>query len=88
MFECIGIIIAVSLVFGVVVDDELFRLMNTVSNFLTVALLIWHQRHVRNRIEPELHDTAAVVRRQLGERRRAGGNDPGPYTGPDRRKVE
>lgn len=79
------LIAAVSLVFAVTVDDELYRLCNTVGQLVTIVLLIWQQRHVR-RIEPEVQETAAVVRRQLGERN---GNDPVPekYYGPERRKV-
>lgn len=86
MFELLGIIAAISILFGVVVDDELFRLANTLANFATVALVVWHQHHVRHQIEPEVKETAAVVKRQLGERNANRNVHSEDYNGPDRRK--
>lgn len=86
MFELLGLIAVVSLLFGVVVDDELFRFANTLANFATVALVVWHQHHVRRQIEPEVKETAAVVKRQLGERNTHRDVHSDDYNGPDRRK--
>lgn len=88
MFGIVATIAAASLLYGVV-DGEMFRLANTVANFATVALIVWHQHHVRKQIEPTLNDAAAVVKRQLGERAPQGDDTPGDtdgYRGPERRK--
>lgn len=83
----LGIAAVASLVFGVLVTDELYRLLNTVTQFGTVALLVWQQQHIKRNIEPEVKDTAAVVKRKLGERTPETGDTPDRrYNGPDRRK--
>lgn len=85
MFEAVAISIIATTLFGVVVDDELYRFLNTVANMATVALLVWHQRRVRRKIEPQVEDTAAVVKRELGTRIP---EDTEEYRGPDRRKTK
>lgn len=84
MFAVIAAAAVMSLVFGIVVDSEFYRLANTCANFATVALIVWHQRHIRKQIEPEVKETAAVVKRQLGERDSRSPDEK--YVGPDRRK--
>lgn len=84
MFEVLaGTIIATTL-FGVVVDDELYRTLNTFANLATVALLVWHQRHVRKQIEPQVKQAAAVIKRELGTREPG----PDPTDCPHRRKDD
>ena len=83
LFEALAVIILTANVLGVVVDDELYRTVNTLANLATVMLLVWHQRHVRKQIEPEVKDTAAMVKRKLGDRQH---NEPSDYDGPERRK--
>lgn len=90
MFEVLATGVIAATLFGVVVDDALYHLLNTVVNLATVVLLVWHQRHVRTRIEPDVKDTAAVVKDTAAVvKRKLGTRDPdGPngHTGPDRRK--
>lgn len=82
MFELIAALVIGSLLLGAVSDAELVRLLNTLANLATVALLVWHQRRVRKTIEPKLDDTRSIVKRKLGDR------EPGPesYDGPERRR--
>lgn len=67
---------------GVVVDDELYRLLNTVANLGTVALLLWHQRHVRKQLEPKVDKVEAIVTRSLDER---DPSTPDTWNGKERR---
>lgn len=83
MFELLGALVIGSLLFGVVADDEFYRLLNTVANLATVTLLVWHQRHVKQTLEPKVDAAVSVVTRKLGDR------DPDStdtYGGPERRK--
>lgn len=87
MFEVIAVVVAAgfvgNLIFGIIIDDQFYVTVNTLANLATVALLVWHQRHIKKQIEPEVKDTATIVKRQLGER------SPGEcdaYNGPERRK--
>lgn len=84
MFELVAALVIGSLLFGAVSDDEVVRLINTLANLGTVALLVWHQRHVKRELEPKVDDAVAVVKRKLGDR--DPGCDPNGYTGPERRK--
>lgn len=86
MFELLGILVIAATLIGVVIDDELYRLLNTAGQFATIALLVWHQHHIKKAIEPEVKDTAAVVKRELGTRI-PGDTPPEVYTGPERRKA-
>lgn len=86
MFVTAAAIVITTTLLGVVVDDELYRLLNTIANFTTVALLVWHQQHVRKHVEPEVKDTAAVVRRELGTRTPGDCDPPETYNGPERRR--
>jgi hypothetical protein len=94
MFELVALLAVASLMFGVIADEELFRLVNTLANFATVALIVWHQQHVRRKLEPEVKDAAAIVKRQLGERHPSPDDDmsgdgmitTNGYSGPERRK--
>jgi hypothetical protein len=83
LFESIAIAIFGVGVFGIAVDDELYRLLNTVANLGTVALLVWHQRHVRRELEPKVDQAAALIRRKLGDRDPR--TDGGPPHGVERR---
>lgn len=82
MFDTVAALVIGSLLLGVVTDDELFRMVNTLANLATVALLVWHQRHVTKTLEPKVDTAVAVVTRKLGDR------DPecDEYGGPERRK--
>ncbi len=84
MFETLAATVIATVLLGVVADDGLYQLLSTTANLATVALLVWHQRHIRREIEPEVKETATVVKRRLGTRN---GNDQ-TYHGSERRKGE
>lgn len=92
MFEIIAALVMIGLVtnqLGVITDQDVVATVNTVLNFATVCLLVWHQRRVVSHIEPVVQDTAAVVKRQLGERQPLDPelfDDRREYNGPERRK--
>lgn len=85
LFELAAIIAASVSVFGITVDDELYRTLNTVANLATVALLVWHQSHVRRQLEPRVEQTAALVRRKLGDR---DDHTPDTWDGNERRAPQ
>lgn len=83
IFELSAVAVFGLSIFGVVVDDQLYRLLNTVANLATVALLVWHQRHVRKQLEPKVDESTALIRRKLGDR--DPDSDSIPPDGVDRR---
>lgn len=85
MFEVVGAMIVAVNLFGVVVDDQLYSTIQTLANLATVFLLVWHQRHVRREIEPDVKETAATIRRRIGGRRENIGEHE-EYDGPERRE--
>lgn len=84
MFELIATLVIGSLLLGVVSDDEIVRTINTLANLATVALLVWHQRHMKQSLEPKVDAAVAVVNRKLGDR--GPQPEPGQWNGVERRK--
>lgn len=85
IFETFAVLVLAGL-FGLTVNTQELD-VNTLLQFLTVVLIIWHNRRVRTKIEPKVEQVAALARRQLGERNKPTVNHrKEPWNGVERRK--
>lgn len=74
------LVLVIGLPLGIVVDDELYRVLGNAENILMIVLLLWHGRRIRKTIEPTVDETATIVRRELGQRN-PGNQECRPHTG-------
>lgn len=65
MFEILALIgIAAGLSMGILVDDELYRVLGNAENIILIIMFYIHSR----RTTPTLDEVAVIVKRELGKR--------------------
>lgn len=84
LFDAVLLSVVASAFLGFTIDDQLYHLLDTLGKLAIAILVIKHQRYVKKKIEPDIQDTAAVVKRQLGERDLTS-EPPAKWSGEERR---